>query len=74
MTRPLFISGTDTGVGKTFVTRGLTLALRRRGYRVRAIKPVETGCDPAPQGAAGQGRAGRAHARGRAAGRPREAA
>ncbi|MBC7172430.1 MAG: dethiobiotin synthase [Polyangiaceae bacterium] len=40
-----FITGTGTGVGKTFVTRALTLALRRTGASVAALKPVETGCE-----------------------------
>lgn len=40
----LFITGTDTGVGKTFVARGIVSALRARGRRVGVMKPVETGC------------------------------
>lgn len=40
----LFITGTDTGVGKTFVARGIASALRARGLRVGVLKPVETGC------------------------------
>lgn len=40
----LFITGTDTGVGKTFVARGIASALRARGFRVGVMKPVETGC------------------------------
>ncbi len=40
----LFITGTDTGVGKTFVARGIAAALRGRGRRVGVLKPVETGC------------------------------
>ncbi len=40
----LFITGTDTGVGKTFVARGIASALRARGRRVGVMKPVETGC------------------------------
>lgn len=39
-----FICGTDTGVGKTVVTAGLALALRKRGLQVGVMKPVETGC------------------------------
>lgn len=38
------ITGTDTGVGKTWVARALGGALTRAGRRVVAIKPVETGC------------------------------
>lgn len=40
----LFITGTDTGVGKTFVAAGLAALLRSRGYRVGVMKPAETGC------------------------------
>ena len=44
MTAGLFITGTDTGVGKTFVTRGIASTLRAQGRRVGVLKPVETGC------------------------------
>jgi dethiobiotin synthetase len=46
MSKPggIFISGTDTGVGKTVVTAGLALALRRKGVNAVVMKPVETGC------------------------------
>jgi dethiobiotin synthetase len=37
------ITGTDTGVGKTYITRVLVALLRRQGLRVGAMKPVETG-------------------------------
>src|SRR5215831_3699908 len=37
------VTGTDTGVGKTVVTCAIAAALRRRGLRVAAMKPVETG-------------------------------
>lgn len=40
----ILITGTDTGVGKTFVTCGLAAALAARGLRVGVFKPVETGC------------------------------
>lgn len=40
----LFVTGTDTGVGKTVVTSALVAALVRRGVRVGVFKPVETGC------------------------------
>jgi dethiobiotin synthetase len=39
----LFITGTDTGVGKTTVAVGLTRLLRRQGLRVQVSKPVATG-------------------------------
>jgi len=41
----IFITGTDTGVGKTFVACGLAALLREQGYRVGVMKPAETGCD-----------------------------
>ncbi|MHB1187300.1 dethiobiotin synthase [Thiobacillus sp.] len=44
----LFVTGTDTGVGKTRVAVALIHALRARGLRVAAMKPVSAGC--APQG------------------------
>ena len=42
--RGLFVTGTDTGVGKTFVTGGLARLLSDRGFHVGVMKPVETGC------------------------------
>lgn len=40
----IFITGTDTGVGKTLVAASLAVYLRERGYRVGVMKPAETGC------------------------------
>jgi len=40
----IFITGTDTGVGKTFFTRALALLLRDNGFHVGVMKPAETGC------------------------------
>lgn len=49
------VTGTDTGVGKTVVAAALVALLRRRGVRVAAMKPVETGIagddDPAADAA-----------------------
>ncbi|MFN3594741.1 MAG: dethiobiotin synthase [Thiobacillaceae bacterium] len=42
--RGLFITGADTGVGKTHVGTALAAALLAQGVRVRARKPVESGC------------------------------
>lgn len=39
----LFITGTGTGIGKTFVTAALIRACRRRGREVEALKPVVSG-------------------------------
>ena len=45
MNKPgIFITGTDTGVGKTIVAAGLAMALRERGVKVGVMKPVATGC------------------------------
>jgi dethiobiotin synthetase len=44
MMKGIFITGTDTGVGKTFVGAGLAAALRERGIDVGVMKPAETGC------------------------------
>jgi len=45
LTQPaLFITGTDTGVGKTAVTCAIAGSLVRRGLRVGVCKPIATGC------------------------------
>jgi dethiobiotin synthetase len=46
VSRGLFVAGTDTGVGKTVVTAGLTGWLREAGVDARAIKPAQTGHPP----------------------------
>ena len=48
MMRPkgYFISGTDTGVGKTVVTACLLAFYRNQGINAGIMKPVETGVDP----------------------------
>ena len=38
----VLITGTDTGVGKTFITYNLARGLLKRGYKVKCFKPVET--------------------------------
>ncbi|HSN30801.1 MAG TPA: dethiobiotin synthase [Kofleriaceae bacterium] len=40
-----FITGTDTGVGKTHVTAALARSARTLGKKVFAFKPVESGCE-----------------------------
>jgi dethiobiotin synthetase len=44
VTQALFVTGTDTGVGKTRVAAALCHALAARGIRVAAMKPVASGC------------------------------
>lgn len=48
--RGLFITGTDTGIGKTWVTLGLIHALRDRGLAVAGMKPVASGAEVTPRG------------------------
>jgi dethiobiotin synthetase len=43
MTRTFFITGTDTGAGKTVLTALLAGYLRGRGFRLAALKPVSSG-------------------------------
>jgi len=42
-TRGVFITGTDTEVGKTVVAAGLAATMRRRGLSVGVMKPFATG-------------------------------
>src|SRR5262245_32210770 len=44
MGQAIFITGTDTGVGKTVFTCALAALLRSHGYSVGVMKPAETGC------------------------------
>jgi dethiobiotin synthetase len=45
--RGLFVTGTDTGVGKTILAGAIAAALHAQGVRVRALKPVITGLEDA---------------------------
>lgn len=45
-----FVTGTDTGVGKTTVSAALLQAAKARGMRTLAIKPVASGCEETPEG------------------------
>jgi dethiobiotin synthetase len=40
----IFITGTDTGVGKTLVSAGIAMLLREKGIKVGVMKPIATGC------------------------------
>jgi len=42
--KEIFISGTNTEVGKTFITLNIIKLLESKGTRVNPYKPVETGC------------------------------
>lgn len=53
MDRPmdrLFVTGTDTGVGKTVASSALLHAFRARGLRAVGMKPVASGCVPTADG------------------------
>ena len=63
MGRVIFVSGTDTGVGKTWVSRGILHGVRRAQKDLFPLKLVETGCERRGQeliGADGQLLAGAA--------------
>jgi len=45
-----FVTGTDTGVGKTHAAAALLRALSRRGISAVGMKPVASGCERTPQG------------------------
>jgi dethiobiotin synthetase len=48
----VFVTGTDTGVGKTLIACALLHRLRARGLRALGMKPVAAGVEPTPQGPA----------------------
>lgn len=56
MTTPpaLFVSGTDTGVGKTYASLALMAHARMAGLSVVGLKPVASGCLPGPRGPASE--------------------
>jgi dethiobiotin synthetase len=44
MAKGVFITATDTGVGKTIAAAAIIRALKGQGIKVGAMKPIETGC------------------------------
>ena len=46
----MFVTGTDTGIGKTRVSTVLLHALRARGLRAVGMKPLASGCGRTPEG------------------------
>jgi dethiobiotin synthetase len=46
----LFVTGTDTGVGKTQISSALINLLKQRGQRVAGMKPIASGCYMTPDG------------------------
>lgn len=45
MSKAWFVTGTDTGVGKTAISCALLAAAAEAGLRTAAVKPVAAGCD-----------------------------
>ena len=43
MTRGIFVTGTDTEIGKTAITGGLAAVLKRRGINAGVMKPISAG-------------------------------
>jgi dethiobiotin synthetase len=48
--RGVFVTGTDTGVGKTLVSAALLATLAQRGVRAIGMKPVASGCTSSADG------------------------
>jgi dethiobiotin synthetase len=46
----LFVTGTDTGIGKTVIACGLVRAFVARGERVAVMKPIASGAERTPEG------------------------
>ncbi len=46
----IFVTGTDTGVGKTRISCGLLRQLRAEGVSACGYKPIASGCERTPQG------------------------
>jgi len=44
MARAIFITGTDTGVGKSIASAVIAMLLKRQGHAVGIMKPVTSGC------------------------------
>lgn len=50
MSRGWFVTGTDTGIGKSVASASLLHALRRRGLRAVGMKPLASGCEASAEG------------------------
>ena len=54
MSRGYFITGTDTGIGKTLVAAALLRRLREAGVKVAGMKPIAAGAVAGPEGPANE--------------------
>lgn len=50
MSKTFFVTGTDTGVGKTMVTAGLLNLVQQKGETGFGLKPIAAGCEDSDQG------------------------
>lgn len=50
MKNTYFVTGTDTGVGKTLVTAALLHLAKKQGLKAFGLKPIAAGCDETPEG------------------------
>ncbi|HBV75389.1 MULTISPECIES: dethiobiotin synthase [Vibrio] len=50
MINSVFITGTDTDVGKTVVSQAILIALTKQGVKTSGLKPVAAGCEITEQG------------------------
>jgi dethiobiotin synthetase len=50
MQRGFFITGTDTGIGKTVCTLALMRHFQQKNLKVVAMKPIASGCEETPHG------------------------
>ena len=50
MTRGWFVTGTDTGIGKSLASTTLLHTLRAGGQRAVGMKPLASGCESTPDG------------------------
>ncbi|WP_298448325.1 dethiobiotin synthase [uncultured Marinobacter sp.] len=48
--KTFFVTGTDTGVGKTMVSAAILEAAKAIGKRTLGMKPIASGCDQTPDG------------------------
>ncbi|MDH5785051.1 MAG: dethiobiotin synthase [Chromatiales bacterium] len=50
MAKGFFITGTDTGIGKSWCSAGIMEKLKQQGHNVVGMKPVASGCELTPDG------------------------
>lgn len=48
--KTFFVTGTDTGVGKTMVSAAILEAAKAAGKRTLGMKPIASGCENTPEG------------------------